>query len=129
MPIFSFSAVMLIGMGAGLAGNATLNSTINVKSVCDKISAAKLQQKTVQDEYDKLFSADNKIIGDFRKYLGALSQKNTLTKQATEEAKKIFSIDKSSKILGLSIFLFILILGLLFKYFNVVGKLWDLIKN
>lgn len=129
MPIFTFGAVMLIGMGTGLAGQAALDSSKNVIQTCNSIEKAKEIQNNVETEYTKLIKDSNIIETNLNNYLTTLGSQKQTFKAMTSASKKFSDIDRNAKILGLSIFLFVIVLSLLLKYFNVIPNIWNYITK
>lgn len=123
-----FGALMMIGMGAGLAGTAALDSTKNVTDTCNKISSAKQTLSDTESQYEKLFNKAATVNVEIDKYINAIGTQKTKYESMTKASKEFATIDKNSKIVGLSIFLFVLLLSLLLKYFNVFGLIWGLFK-
>ena len=126
MPIFA--ALMIGGMALGLAGQAVLDSTKNVTDTCNQISSAKELQSETEAQYNKLFKNGFKIQSDIINYTNAVGTQKGVYETMTYASKEFAKIDRNSKIIGLCIFLFVLIIALLFKYFNVFGLIWGLFK-
>lgn len=127
MPIFTLGGAMLIGMGAGLAGNAALDSTVNVQNTCNQIDAAQKNLNQITDSYKKLLSNEisvKKAIDNYSLQAGAHKHN---TRILTQYLKDSFRQQQLRREVSLAIFLFVLILFLLFKKFNVFGNIWNLI--
>ena len=126
MPIFA--AIMLGGMAAGLAGQAALDSTKNVTDTCNQIASAKALQSKTESQYEKLLQKGAKTEAEIINYTNAVGNQKNVYETMTNASKEFAKIDRNSKIIGLCIFLFVLIISLLFKYFNVFGLIWGLFK-
>lgn len=126
MPIFA--ALMLGGMALGLTGQAVLDSTKNVTDTCNQISSAKELQSETEAQYNKLFKGASVITSEIKAYKTAVGNQKGVYETMTYASKEFAKIDRNSKIIGLCIFLFVLIIALLFKYFNVFGLIWGLFK-
>ena len=127
MPIFTFSAAMLIGMGAGLAGNAFLDSSVNVENTCNELDAAQKNLDQITDSYKKLISQQISIenaIDTYRRQAGAHKHNTNILIKYFKDSYKQQQLRTD---VSLSIFLFVLILFLLLKKFNVFGNIWNLI--
>lgn len=121
---------MLFGMAAGLATNATLDSTINPKKTCDAINEAKQNQSQVEKEYNALLYETGSIAEQIDDYQLSLKNHGASLERATKLLKENFNQTQLKTIISLCVFLITLIIGFIFKYFNVFGNLWQLIvKN
>ena len=129
MPIFTLGGAMLIGMGAGIAGNAALDSTVNVQNTCNQIDAAQQNLNQITDSYKKLLSNEISVKTAIDNYkLQAGTHKHN-TRILTQYLKDSFRQQQLRREVSLAIFLFVLILFLLFKKFNVFGNIWNLITK
>lgn len=121
---------MLFGMAAGLATNATLDSTINVQKTCDAINEAKQNQSQVEKDYNALLYQAGSIAEQISDYQLSLKNHRGSLERATKLLKENFNQTQLKTIISLCVFLITLIIGFIFKYFNVFGNLWQLIvKN
>lgn len=120
-------AAMLIGMGAGIFGNAALDSTVNVQNTCNQIDSAQQNLNQITDSYKKLLSNEisvKKAIDNYRLQAGAHKHN---TEILIKYLKDSFRQQQLRREVSLAIFLFVLILFLLLKKFNVFGNIWNLI--
>ena len=127
MPIFTLGGAMLIGMGAGLAGNAALDSTVNVQNTCNQIDAAQENLNKITNSYKKLLSNEMSVKDAINNYRIQAGNHKHNTEILTQYLKDSFRQQQLRREVSLAIFLFVLILFLLFKKFNVIGNIWNLI--
>ena len=129
MPIFTLGGAMLIGMGAGLAGNAALDSTVNVQNTCNQIDAAQENLNKITNSYKKLLSNEMSVKDAINNYRIQAGNHKHNTEILTQYLKDSFRQQQLRREVSLAIFLFVLILFLLFKKFNVFGNIWNLITK
>ena len=127
MPIFTLGGAMLIGMGAGLAGNAALDSTVNVQNTCNQIDSAQENLNKITDSYKKLLANERLAQHEIDEYSKNVGAHKHNTRILTQYLKDSFKQQQLRREVSLAIFLFVLILFLLFKKFNVIGNIWNLI--
>lgn len=129
MPIFTLGGAMLIGMGAGLVGNAALDSTVNVQNTCNQIDAAQQNLNKITDTYKKLLANESLAEHEINDYITNVGLHKHNTEFLTKYLKDSFRQQQLRQEVSLAIFLFVLILFLLFKKFNVFGNIWNLITK
>jgi len=129
MPIFTLGGAMLIGMGAGLFGNAALDSTVNVQNTCNQIDAAQQNLNQITDSYKKLLANEMSVKDAINNYRIQAGNHKHNTEILTQYLKDSFRQQQLRREVSLAIFLFVLILFLLFKKFNVIGNIWNLITK
>lgn len=127
MPIFTLGGAMLIGMGAGIAGNAALDSTVNVQNTCNQIDKAQQNLNQITDSYKKLLANERLATHEIDDYIQNVGAHKHNTRILTQYLKDSFRQQQLRQEISLCIFLFVLILFLLFKKFNVFGNIWNLI--
>ena len=127
MPIFTIGGAMLIGMGAGLVGNAALDSTVNVQKTCDQIDAAQKNLNEITNSYNKLLSNEQLAQHEIDDYIQNVGKHKHNTRILTQYLKDSFRQQQLRREVSLAIFLFVLILFLLFKKFNIFGNIWNFI--
>ena len=127
MPIFTLGGAMLIGMATGLAGNAALDSTVNVNNTCNEISEAQDNLNKITDSYQKLLANEISVETAIKNYRLQAGNHKHNTQILTQYLKDSFRQEQLRREVSLAIFLFVLILFLLFKKFNVFGNIWNLI--
>lgn len=121
----AFGIIMMLGMGAGLGTNAALDSSINTQKTCDAINTAKDNQSKVESQYKILMKAVGSLDEEIQTYNNSLATHASQMKQATKYLKENFNQTQLKNIISLSVFLLVLVLGFIFKYFNVFGNLWN----
>jgi len=127
MSIFTLGGAMLIGMGAGLAGNAALDSTVNVQNTCNQIDAAQENLNKITNSYKKLLANEQLAQHEIDDYIRNVGAHKHNTRILTQYLKDSFRQQQLRREVSLAIFLFVLILFLLFKKFNIFGNIWNLI--
>lgn len=123
----SFGVAMMIGMIAGSVSSTLNDSYSNVIDTCQALN-------NIEDKQDKLDSfwkgTLSKVILDtnaLNEFTNGLQNHAVQTGIATVMLKETFKKKKESQLIGLSVFTFILVLSLLFKYFNVIPNIWNFI--
>lgn len=116
---------MLFGMATGLATNSILDSTVNTQKTCDAINNAKENQSKVESQYEILMKAVGSLDEEIKNYNTSLVTHASQMKSATKILKENFKQTQLKNIISLSVFLLVLVLGFIFKYFNVFGNLWN----
>jgi len=122
--------VMLFGMATGLATNAILDTTVNTQKTCDEIDKAKQNRSNVESVYEKLIHEVGSLEENIQAYNESLVSHRSSMITATKLLKENFKQTQLKNIISLCVFLITLILGFIFKYFNVFGNLWNFfVKN
>lgn len=116
---------MLFGMGAGIFTNTFVDTTKDISTTCNDLNDAKDKFKQVQADYDKLITEGDKIKDNIGQYQLSLAQHKAQMQILTKSAKKAFQLKRTSQIISFSVFIWVLIMTLLFKYF----KIWDLVLS
>ena len=121
--------LMIGGMIIGLAGQAGLDSSVNVTKTCQQIDDASSNLENVKGQYQSLFESAAEIKAGIKDYMNAIGQQKSSYEAMTKAAKDFAKIERNAKIVGLCIFLFFIILALVFKYLNIFGVVWKLITG
>lgn len=125
-----FGMIMLFGMVAGLVTNAGLDSTVNTQKACDQIDKAKQNRSDVESQYENLIKQVGSLDENIKAYNESLVIHRSSMRSATKILKETFKQTQLKNIISLCVFLIVLILGFIFKYFNVFGNLWNFfVKN
>lgn len=122
-----FGAAMMIGMIAGSVSSTVNDSYSNVIDTCQALNNIEDKQKNL-DAFWK--DTTGKVIFDtnaLNEFTNGLQNHAVQTGIATVMLKETFKKKKESQLIGLSVFTFILVLSLLFKYFNVIPNIWNFI--
>jgi len=117
---------LFIGSGA-VASAMTTYSTLNndFTKVCSNLEESRTNYNNVVNAYENLITNQTNNMNNITSYIEATGNHRATSMALLTEAKKQFSIQQIAQYTSLSIFVFILVLGLLFKYFNVFGNIWD----
>ena len=126
MPIFTLGGAMIIGMGLGLAGNAALDSTVNTQKACDQINQANQNLQDMKKQYKQLLQNEALVKQSIEKYITTAKVHKRNTKILVGIMRDEFKQTQLRQNVSLGIFLFVLILFLLLKKFNVFGNIWNL---
>jgi len=116
---------MLAGMFIGPAVGAGFQSTIDYNNVCDSIDKAKQSQANIEAIYQKLAKDMQIVDSSIKEYMNAVGNHKQTTITMTAAAKNIFKQVQISQYISLGIFFLSIVLGLLFKYFNVFDNIWN----
>ena len=116
---------MLFGMGAGIFTNTLVDTTRDLSTTCNDLNDAKEQFKKVQQHYNNLIQKGDEIQDNIRQYQLSLAQHKAQMQILTKSAKKAFQLKRTSQIISFSVFIWVLIMTLLFKYF----KIWNLVLS
>ena len=119
------SMAMLFGMGAGIFTNTLVDTTKDISTTCNDLNDAKSKFTQVQNDYNKLIREGDKIEDYIGQYQLSLAQHKAQMQTLTKSAKKAFQLKRTSQIISFSVFIWVLIMTLLFKYF----KIWDLVLS
>ena len=119
------SMAMLFGMGAGIFTNTLVDTTKDISTTCNDLNDAKSKFTQVQNDYNKLIREGDKIKDYIGQYQLSLAQHKAQMQTLTKSAKKAFQLKRTSQIISFSVFIWVLIMTLLFKYF----KIWDLVLS
>lgn len=123
------AGLMIGGMILGIAGQTVLDSTTNVTNTCQQIDQATSDLENVKAQYKALFESAGEIKAGIDNYMDAIGAQKSSYEAMTKAAKDFAKIERNAKIIGLSIFLFFIILALVFKYLNIFGMVWKLITG
>lgn len=122
-----FGAAMMIGMIAGSVGSTINDSYSNVIDTCQALNNIEDKQKDLDKFWTNTISKVNFDANALNEFKNGLQNHAVQTGIATVMLKETFKKKKESQLIGLSIFTFILVLSLLFKYFNVIPNIWNFI--
>jgi hypothetical protein len=124
-----FAAAMMASMVVGAATTGLNNSFGNVEASCVAKNKAKEHFNEMKTKMEKITFEEEKLqdkITDFNTNLKQLAQLNaagTAAIKATYKEKKMYMI------VGFSVTIFLMILLLLLKYFDIPQRLWNLIMG
>lgn len=127
MPIGALLFGSMIAGGIGSAFNS--NSAGAIKNACDNWSKAEEQyKKTLQDWQDVI--KDQSLLIFQAKQIGKDLVLSSITyKNSLNNLKDKYKQQETSYIIGLAIFIFVVLISLLFKYFNVIPLIWNYITK
>lgn len=122
-----FGAAMMIGMIAGSVSSTVNDSYSNVIDTCQALNNIEDKQKDLDKFWTGVTSKINLDTNALNEFTNGLQNHAVQTGIATVMLKETFKKKKQSQLIGLSVFTFILVLSLLFKYFNVFPNIWNFI--
>ena len=122
-----FGAAMMIGMIAGSVSSTINDSYSNVIDTCQALNNIEDKQKKLDAFWKDTTSKVNLDTNALNEFTNGLQNHAVQTGIATVMLKETFKRKKQSQLIGLSVFTFILVLSLLFKYFNVIPNIWNFI--
>jgi hypothetical protein len=122
-----FGVAMMIGMIAGSVSSTINDSYSNVIDTCQALNNIEDKQKDLDKFWAGVTSKINFNTNALNEFTNGLQNHAVQTGIATVMLKETFKIKKQSQLIGLSVFTFILVLSLLFKYFNVFPNIWNFI--
>lgn len=122
-----FGAAMMIGMIAGSVSSTVNDSYSNVIDTCQALNNIEDKQKNLDAFWKDTTGKVNLDTNALNEFTNGLQNHAVQTGIATVMLKETFKKKKESQLIGLSVFTFILVLSLLFKYFNVIPNIWNFI--
>jgi hypothetical protein len=122
-----FGAAMMIGMIAGSVSSTVNDSYSNVIDTCQALNNIEDKQKNLDAFWKDTTGKVNLDTNALNEFTNGLQNHAVQTGIATVMLKETFKKKKESQLIGLSVFTFILVLSLLFKYFNVFPNIWNFI--
>lgn len=118
---------MMIGMIAGSVSSTVNDSYSNVIDTCQALNNIEDKQKNLDAFWKDTTGKVNLDTNALNEFTNGLQNHAVQTGIATVMLKETFKKKKESQLIGLSVFTFILVLSLLFKYFNVIPNIWNFI--
>ena len=116
-------------IAGGIAGSISGNSAGSVSNACK-------QWQGTLDNYNKFACNWKNIINSGNINLDEVKQLNTgfidesnNYKEGLSKMKDAFKQQELSTVIGISILIFIILISLLTRYFNVYGMIWSFIVN
>ena len=125
----ALSIGMMVGMFAGAVSSTINDSFGNVEDTCAALKNSKDQLDKLDKNWTNIIKNMDKIEQNIDSFNNGIQNSAIMTASATIMLKKTFEKKKQSQLIGLSVFTFVLIMTLLFKYFNIFGNIWNLITK
>lgn len=123
----SLAASMMIGMFASATATTISDSFGNVEDTCVALKNSKEQLDKLKNFWGGTIKKENIDINSLEQLNNNIQNIAATNGAATKALQVTFNQKKMAQLLGLSIFTFVLILGLLFKYFKILPMLWNFI--
>ena len=121
--------LMIGGMVAGGLVNTLNDSFANVEDTCKALSSAKEELSNMTNNWKKILTTEAKATAQLESFHESITTQGQMIAATSIGLKETFKQKKEASILGFSVAIFIMILSLLFKYFNVIPNIWNLIVN
>ena len=127
MPIGTILFGSMIAGGIGSAFNS--NSAAAIKNACDSWYTTEQQYKKTLQDWQDVIKNESLLIYQAKKIGQDLVLSSVTYKNSLNNLKDKYKQQETSYIIGLAIFIFIVLLSLLFKYFNVIPSIWNYITK
>ena len=121
--------LMMGGMVAGAATNTLNNSFGGVEDACSALDEANKQLSQMEDTWNSIIQSEEEVELGFRNFIDAQVNHGQAIAGTTEILKNQFKVTTTANIIGFCVALFCVILGLLFKYFRIFPRIWNLITG
>lgn len=125
------AGIILFGsMVAGGIGSAfNSNSAGAIKNACDNWSQSEEQYKKTLKKWQDIIKDQSLLLTEAKQLGQDLVLSSITYKNSLKNLKDKYRKQEASYIIGLAIFIFIILLALLFKYFNVIPSIWKYITK
>jgi chemotaxis regulatin CheY-phosphate phosphatase CheZ len=125
----AFATSMMIGMFASAAATTISDSFNNVEDTCTALNNANKQLDDLKHFWGDTISKEQLDIDNLTELSNNIQNIAATNGAATVALKETFRQKKMAQLLGLGVFTFVLVLGLLLKYFKVLPMLWNFITG
>lgn len=130
MPIFEAMGVaMMAGAMASAASSGLENSVNNVEAACKARNDANNKYNDMTKKWANILNGEEANETQAEGFATDLEQQTRLTYAATQALKATYDHQKFVKVIQMCLFIFILILVLLLKYFKIPQKIWNLVMG
>ncbi len=116
-------------VAGGVASAFNSNSASAIRTSCDNWDQYEQQYKETLNGWNTVINKEYQNITAARNLGISLSFQAIQYKNALNNLKDKYKQQETSYIIGLAIFIFVVILSLLFKYFNVIPSIWNYITK
>ena len=127
MPLGTILFGSMIAGGVASAFNS--NSASAISDACDNWDQYEKQYKKTLNDWNTIIKNEYVNISGARDLGISLSLQAIKYKSSLNNLKDKYKQQETSYIVGLGIFIFIVLLSLLFKYFNVITSIWNYITK
>ncbi len=114
---------MFTAMAVGITVNTAFDTGSDVSNSCDDLNKAKDAFNDVKKKYEALIKDAFATQINIDNYKISLATHRDTMKSLTKTAKKAFQVKRTAQIISFSVFIWVLVMTLLFKYF----KIFDLV--
>tara|TARA_B100001093_G_C26051757_1_gene686622 strand:- start:29 stop:415 length:387 start_codon:yes stop_codon:yes gene_type:complete len=121
--------LMMGGMVAGAVTNTLNNSFAGVEDACSALDQANKHLSQMEDSWSGILESQEEIAENFQMFIDAQVDHGQAMAGTTEILKNQFKVTTTANIIGFCVALFSVILGLLFKYFRIFPRIWNLITG
>lgn len=116
---------MLGAMALGIATNTAVDTGRDIVNSCNDLNKAKDAFNDVKKKYTALINDALSTQTNIDNYKISLATHRDTMKSLTKTAKKAFQVKRTAQIVSFSVFIWVLVMSLLFKYF----KIFDLVLS
>lgn len=124
-----FGTAMIASMAVGAFTSGLNNSVGNVEASCKARNEAKNHFETMKSKMNTYVADETNLEAKLENFNTDLTQLARLNAASTAAIKATFKEKKTYMIIGFAITIFCLILVLLFKYFKIPERLWNIIMG
>lgn len=125
----AMGSAMMAGAIASAASSSLANSTTNVEAACKARNDANKKYDDMTKKWANLLNGEEANETQAEEFANDLEQQTRLTYAGTQALKATYNQQKFAKVIQLCLFIFILILVLLLKYFKIPQKIWNLVMG
>lgn len=120
--------VLMAGMLIGAIGGAIKNNSASaIKDACSGFSQQNEKLNDSINTWTKITQDQSLLNSQLKKFGATLTNDLVFYKQKKLDIHAAFRQQEKDTMVIISIFIFVIILSLLMKYFNVYGNIWKII--
>ena len=116
-------------VAGGVASAFSSNSAGAINTACNNWDKYEAQYKKTLNNWNNIIKNEFQNSYDARQLGISLALQTIEYKNALSNLKDKYKHQETSYIIGLGIFIFVVLLSLLFKYFNVIPSIWNYITK
>lgn len=116
-------------VAGGVASAFSSNSASAISTACDNWDQYEKQYKETLSNWNDIIKGEYTNKTAARDLGISLSLQAIKYKNALSNLKDKYKQQETSYIIGLAIFIFVVLISLLFKYFNVIPSIWNYITK
>lgn len=121
-------AMMIGGFASSMI--KTINSSLgDVEDTCKAIQVAAENQEKLTQKWGNIFSQETQIQNQIKEFNDDMASHSVILASLSKVQNQQQHKNLVNTFISCSIVLFCLILGLLFKYFKIIPRIWNYIVN